>query len=543
MWPWVMVGILILGGASAAQDTTGESGGETPELEPDDREDMEEVLRVLDEAGVPPTQEDMNRMISSSPGPGMPPGGPKLTTNVPVRGQLLVRVGRLPGQDWDRYARLKLVSTWVRLRARFRHYASGNREAVGTLELGSGPVEMRLGMVGLTHGYGLLAGAPGRGASLTADSGLGPPRARLVTWAGSADPRALAGVGVGIHQGPWSLDGIFGRTGPWPGDGGPGRGVIRIACARRDWRLAVALTAGEMANGFSLAGGLQRGPFFGNFESLIWQPEPGLRRAGAGLALIGWKLASGTGVEILLGMADLPRGPALANRPPVLPGWSGRGCSIRGTGVVSGGLRLRVLGYLGQEPDRVGLRGTENENLLDIQALSRIAPQVNFLIRFRRRARIRREWSERYPWQPAAVVADESREVGTLQLNRDGSRLSLRALVRTYGLQKAADGGRRGLMSLSARYRPENSWIFRGSWGTAWGDPVDLVSAVSPMTGMVLPRHWGHWRSETVVGVERVWGPGRFQAAVSWRNPAVESDPAADPLPALTLWFEAGFRW
>jgi len=112
-------------------------------------------------------------------------------------------------------------------------------------------------------------------------------------------------------------------------------------------------------------------------------------------------------------------------------------------------------------------------------------------------------------------------------------------LLRSYGLDAASGSGRRSLFNLSARYGLSPNWKLRGAWVTAWGDPVDLVSAIVPVTGMVLPRHWGAWRSEMVLGGEWRHRRARVQAAGSWRQPE-----ARDQLPAvLTLWLEAGIRW
>ena len=114
-----------------------------------------------------------------------------------------------------------------------------------------------------------------------------------------------------------------------------------------------------------------------------------------------------------------------------------------------------------------------------------------------------------------------------------------RLLVRSFGVDQAGLAGRRTLLGLSGDRRLSRRWRMRGSWVTAWGDPVDLVSAVVPVTGLVLPRHWGHWRSETLLGLEWMVRAASMQAAGSLRYPALES--GVQPVP--TLWLKADVRW
>ncbi len=106
-------------------------------------------------------------------------------------------------------------------------------------------------------------------------------------------------------------------------------------------------------------------------------------------------------------------------------------------------------------------------------------------------------------------------------------------------LGKEIGNGRRSLISLTGKYRAGRTWKLRGGWVTAWGDPVDLVSAISPLAGFVLPRHWGRWRSETVLGLEWVGRGARVQAAGSLRQP----EPASGERNVGTIWVEAGARW
>ena len=84
-------------------------------------------------------------------------------------------------------------------------------------------------------------------------------------------------------------------------------------------------------------------------------------------------------------------------------------------------------------------------------------------------------------------------------------------------LNRAESGGTRCLVS--GRLDHQGSvWSWRLGHGLAWGEPVDLLGAVNPLPGLVLPRHWGSWQSETQasLGVRR--GHWQVTAAVAWRG-------------------------
>jgi hypothetical protein len=73
----------------------------------------------------------------------------------------------------------------------------------------------------------------------------------------------------------------------------------------------------------------------------------------------------------------------------------------------------------------------------------------------------------------------------------------------------------------------------------AWGGDADLVSAIVPFGGMILPRHWGHWRSEAVLGAEWRARGLRVRAALSMREP-VDLYQAAAP---QVIWVEGQWVW
>lgn len=538
-----MVLALIISATSVAQGNPAPESKPDPEpdSEPmtprDDLEEVEEALRVLAEAGVPPTREELARFLEAAENanahqsvPGFP---------FPVQGLARVRLGHFQYEGMDHYGKFALEASWLRVRARVREYRSGLRETTGIIEVGGDRVEIRVGELGLSHGHGLLIGSPGRGSSLAADTGFAFRRERLVSWLGSADPRALSGFGGKARLGTLRIRVLHGGSGQSAGGQAPRTSVVQVASHGEDWRISVAGLAGNLEKGASLAGGLMKKPLSGSFETVVWQVAPGIPPTGVGILHVGWSPARGSGLEGQLGYADLAQAPGLASRPSVLSGWDGRGFALRGFTRTGSGVVLRALVHLGRHLDRTGSRSRKEKTLIDIQAGKKLSPRIDLAVRYRSTDLRAWEWSERYPWQPPRAASSLRRTIISAQVVFEQPRLRGRLLVRSYGLDKEIGNGRRSLISLTGRYAVGKAWKLRGTWVTAWGDPVDLVSAISPLTGMVLPRHWGHWRSETLLGLEWVRGGVRIQAAGSLRHPESESGERT----VETLWAEAGIRW
>jgi len=503
----------------------------------DDLEEVEEAIRVLSDAGVPPTREELARFLAEADKAEARGAGSGF--RFPIHGSLKFRTGHFQYEGLDHYGKLTLETRWLRLRARVREYRSGKRETTGTVEAGAGPVELRMGELGMVHGYGLLIGAPGRGSSLTADTGFSPRVERLVTWLGTPDPRALSGFGGRLSRGHWSVRVLNGGPAGQGDSSVAQKRVVQLVCLNKGWRVSAAGLAGNLERGVSVAGGMRKKPVYGSFETVVWQPAPGIPPAGAMVLQVGWKPAPGTGIEGLLGYADLARAPGLASRPAVLPGWDARGLALRGYTRTGSGTVLRAMVHMGRSLDRVGSRSREVKTLIDLQAGKKLSKQVEMAVRYRSTDLGTYGWSERYPWQPSRTIGSKRRTIISAQVVLEQPRLRARLMVRSYGLARDVDGGRRSLVSLTGGYVLGKAWKFRGSWVSAWGDPVDLVSAISPLTGMVLPRHWGRWRSETVLGLQWLYRGARIQAAGSLRNPESGGGEKTEH----TVWVEAGAQW
>ncbi len=183
-----------------------------------------------------------------------------------------------------------------------------------------------------------------------------------------------------------------------------------------------------------------------------------------------------------------------------------------------GGRRLPGVGQLllvvGKMKHRTptGSGERHNTSLLDIQGRWLPRTGVEITGRWRRRNRQSETWSLIYPWQAPHVDDQELRSVLSGQINLKFHPLSTRVLARIYQQGKDAEWGTRSLITVSATYWLGPMTALQGSSTTSWGDPIDLVSAISPMAGLVLPRHWGSWHEETTLGLRLGWKSihGRF---------------------------------
>ena len=523
-----------VGQPNPASDARGSNEGP---VVTDDLEEVEDAIRTLNAAGVPPTREDLARFLNEEK-EGRPDSG-RVAAPLVFLGSLQYRVGLYRDEGLDHYGKISLEIPWFRLRARIREYRTGEREATGTVELGSGPVELRAGVLGLSQGHGLLVGPPGRGSTLAADSGFGPRRERMVTWLGSDDRRALSGYGGSVRLGPWSLRFIREEFGDFDIDHAWRHTVVQMGLMKEDWRVSVAGHSGGATGGVSFSAGVTKGPLSGSLEAMGGKSAPGIPPAGAAVLQVKWSPVRGSGLEGQFGFADLPAAPELSSRPAVLPGWAGRGFAVRGFTRTKSGVVLRALFHLGRHLDRKGTRNRNTKMLVDLQASRKLIPPVRVSVRFRRDTRMTWEWSERYPWQAPLRADPAHRTIISAQIFYEKNQRRARLMVRSYGLENGDANGRRSLVGLSGSQAVGRGWKLRGTWVSAWGDPVDLVSAVSPVSGMVLPRHWGFWRSETVLGLERVGRGLRIQAAMSLRYP--EKVLMGGPVP--TFWAQSGISW
>ncbi len=471
--------------------------------------DLAALWSELAEAGAPPLREELEEEDRGA------------------EGSLALRWSASQGVS-DRRVRGAVDWEHARLDARWRRRGAEDPEvgAAGTLR--AGPFAFHAGRVGLSHGAGLLSAAPGRRGTPTADASLLPRERGVVPWAGAAERGATLGGGAVLATGAWRLEGLITRDEA----GQDARRAVRAAWNSAGAGLAAAAVGAGDGQGFSLSGRLERGAFAAAGEAARWY-SGGSAAGGAGWVGFRWRPDRRTLVETSAATASPPPGVLPAARPGVLPDWDGSGAAVRVRHRGGGFLFEAVFGSgrsggAGAEPSREALR------VDDIRVRRQLRDGWEVQFRVRRATEERRTWSERFPWLPPEVASRTASEWRWLELSRatgrGALRLAWRSLVRTR--LDAADDRRH--LAASGSTRLGRAWRVNGAWTTAWGGGADLVSAVAVFPGMVLPRHWGDWRSETVLGITGRWREATLRVGWSRRTPAV---PAMGALQAI--WAEA----
>jgi len=523
-WLTFLTVVLAVGGYRGAAGQTASSA---------DPEEIADVLNELAEAGAPATEAEISEFLTDSASPH-------------TRGMFLGRTGWTADEGLDHTVRLRLSRAWFEMRGRWRRYRDGSVEYAGAAIFGPARWRLAAGRLALSHGFGLLAAGAGRGPSLAADARLGTAGRGLVLWAGSAAPQTLLGLGMAVGTGAWRSRVVVGRQ----DSSAPDQATVlaQVSGRGRRWQAEVLCLSDPRERGLSVAGLFGRGGLEAAWEGSWRRPFGAEIPLTALLGQIGWRPHHTVRLEVIAGWADHGPRPILGQKHPVFGDWGGQGVAVRGTWRAAGGLGLKLLVHRGRGLEDVFVRRRSVRTLTDAQ-LGRTWPGGWVAeTRWREGAEDIAAWSERFPWQPPATARRDWRRVVSVKVGRrrpNGRvqllwrRLSLARVSQTVGRES---GGARSLLALTAAAPVGAALRLRAAWTMSWGDPVDLVSAVVPFTGYVLPRHWGHWRSEHLLGLEwrhRAW---QCRGAISWR----QSDPDRGPefgTGALAAWLEAAWNW
>ena len=499
-----------------------------------DQAEIAEVLTELDEAGAPATTEEIAAFLAEASAGSS-------------TGVLLGRSGWTGAAGLEHTARLRLNRDWLVVRARWRQYADGETQVGGAVIVGPERWRLAVGQLGLAQGFGMFAGGPGRGPSITADGSLAARDRGLVPWTGAAAPQGVLGVAAEVERGFWRVRVLAGERGAEPAADQPSV-VTQFSCGSRNWRLSGLWLSDPAEQGVSLAGRLQSGALKTTWEAVWRKPVGSVVPLGALLVQAGWRPHHKVRLEVLGGWADPGPRPVMGQKHPLFGEWGGRGAAVRGTWRAVSGLGLKIMVHRGRGREPVAAGRLPLRTLTDA-LLTRTWPGGwSAVARWRAGGEQVSTWSERFPWQPPVRAWQDSRRVLSLKGQWRGEQGRGQVLWRQLDLARVRQdvgwesGGTRSLVALSMAVNWGRSARVRAAWTLSWGDPVDLVSAVVPFAGYVLPRHWGHWRAERLVGLE--WRRGRFQAraALSWRQAEIPFDgaPAED---VQAGWLEAAWAW
>lgn len=405
-------------------------------------------------------------------------------------------------------------------------------EAGGAAGFGGPALCAWAGNLVLRHGLGLVATDPGRRATPAADGTLARTAGGLAPVTSAGD-RSLR-IGLGAGRSGWRLEGLMAAR---PDSGRP-----------RDW-------AARMAHG-------DRGT---TWSVLVARDSLGTRLGAAGrlartALAVDWELASGPGLVPLAAVAGLAWQPVPRLRVEFMSGAS-HGSPVSRCAVLPGGASRGWAGRLQWRERGVGalavlLQGAEANDegagdplrrRLSVQEATwerQAAGGVRAFLRCRRTSRRPWQWSGRAPWLPATAGPASVRTLVAAGVERESGPALLGAHWRAFTAADGQGAGTRQSLSLLARRTGSNGRELRVEATTAWGDPVDLVQATSPLPGLVVPRHWGRWRSELVVGGSAAWGPLKLRAALARRLPDGASAAAGPPAgAALEGWVEARGSW
>lgn len=404
-------------------------------------------------------------------------------------------------------------------------------EAAGGAWLASGPIRLWAGQLALRHGFGLVAADPARRTALTADQ-------ELLEAGGGLAVRTSSGAGATALQAGLEYGGRRWRASTlWKPAAGAATVRVANAGVAREWGVLACRDTSSSA--LSWNGRLARPSLACTWELAHWQPSRGAG-SDAMITALSWQAARDLRLEVQSGMTGgpWPRGagvlPATART-----GWALR-AAWRDRGV--GACEILVQGARMAPDGAVAKRRTSR--VAEVAWSARPRPALTIELRLRRSSRLESSWSERQPWEPATETNTGTRTAATggAAWERGGTRLA--AQWRSFTVDGVAAGGTRQLATLAWRCELGGGWVAWAESGSAWGDAVDLVRGLAPLPGVVVPRHWGRWRAETMLGASCAKGlfRGCLAAARRQAEPAA-GDGGAPGAVSWEGWLEAGVSW
>jgi len=432
---------------------------------------------------------------------------------------------------------LNLKSSFFSARGRWRRSRDGASFQAFTGNLKWKGLKVLVGGLGMSTGYGLLLNSPGRSGGLSAGQAFASQVTRLKGWATAAEKRSALGLGVSWEGQGWALTGLHGRlTG---NDEGPNLSSICVEKQQGVFRLGAAVVKMDHQQGLSFSGRWQQGKQRLGFEWVLWGNPDQEARQGVWLVTLKTPLIRGMTIEAQWAASNGSAGPFMGVRPAVLNSWGGAGWAVRMTGRLDKSWRIKVLLSESQGKDWEGAHQNHAKQFFDFMILGRPLAGCQLSARWHQRIRTWEAWSEIYPWLPPAVVKEDERLGLTVNLKFGSADRSWVYSLRSLSRQGATTNGRRSLVSVRHRRSLGRKFSLMISFQSAWGANVDLVTAINPISGVLLPRHWGKWSSEFLAGIDYTKFGVRLMAAFSRREPAIDSGRS----PENALWAGARAIW
>lgn len=497
----------------------------------------EEPRSVVDEVRQEDLQELAEALSASGQEEDIPTTGQRLgDPEGPWTGKLDLWNFWSEGQA-DPTGRLQTYFRGFEFRARVRPARESAEMGGATAAWDQGRWQVRAGGLGLTAAHGLLLAGPGRRPGLTASSSLGRPGVRLGGWGTTPEERSLFGLGLRLPLGGWSLNLVQGR----PGENRPGSGLAALVLEKGieggHWSLA-GLQAPSL-QGVSLGGSLGREDRTLHGEA-AWHRQAGDDRTqGSWLAGACWGRPRTLQVELQAAGSTAEDGPWTGQRPAVLSTWGGRGLALRLKAPLAPGYSGALLWGRSRGSQQMARLRRQSVETGEILLQGRPAPGWKVTGRWRRQLKRKWEWSELYPWLAADLVDEAPQQTLWFQVARKEParswRLAYRRLERGLGRDRVS----RSLLEWKGWWNAMRGLEVVCHQGWAWGEAVDLVSAITPVPGLVRPRHWGRWSAETVLTLIWTRGGTRWAAGLSRRRATDESGEDDE----LSIWLSGKILW
>ncbi len=520
-----VAGFLLLLMATAAW---GQSLPDSLEVVPRDMDgDNDGALAELEAAGSPLTQGEIADLRQKS-AEGR-------------RGQILWRKSLQPDGALPGTIKIEGEARGLRLRVRRSRTGSLADPWRFSIRRQGNHSDLLAGGVAESHGFGLLSGRPGRGGTLAADQALGWTGQGLRTWPYVPTGSAVIGCAGAVNRQAWTLEGMTGRYLLGEPDA---QGLCRMLRLCRRSRLGTGqlslLAVGFGGkSGISLAGRRRGGILDLEFELALVRSQGTEVSPRAMMARLKYAAAHTWQLEAIAGWNEGGQLTPFAAKPPVFSGWGGGGWAVRITTRPAGTTTLKILVADARYGDPVSA-GAKRRGILDFLWEWSPHPGWHGSLRWRRQRNDVGTWSSQYPWLPPSAGYPGLVTSVVAALARRFSSGGFQVALRSREAVADAGGKARYLVASKGNWQPWESWTFRGEWDMAWGDDADLVSALNPLQGYVVPRHWGKWQGQWMIGLGRELGVWRFQAGMAGRDPASIS---ADKKRDMEGWVDVALNW
>ncbi len=472
-------------------------------------EELQEILKAMQDSDMPAEAIQVQNPTESK-------GGQRF-----FQGWWDGRASFAPESNADIVSRLKFTTKRFETRARVRKDSQGEKLLAGTAKFEFGPLQVQAGGVGMNVGYGLLMQRPGRSAGLSAGQSFQSFGNRIVGWGTLPEKRSLWGLAARVKTHQWMVSAMNGQSGSSKIN--TAVSALHFSRALGALSLGVGLMRAAGQTGGSISGLWEKEETAFGFEWMTVGKNFKDDRHGAWLLSLKTQLVHGVGLQARWAASNSDAGSIMGGRPGVLGSWGGNGWAIRLKKRLAGRWLIQVLWADSNGPHWKGSHQRQRKRLADIMIQGRLSRGWKMRVRWNERTRLTDGWSEEFPWLPPAPLSEDKRVGFAVDLKKQDGLKEWVIFLRSLGRDGAGSVGRRTLTGVRHRRAISNTISCLMSYQWAWGDAVDLVSAVNPVRGLILPRHWGSWAAETLVGVEFQTGFGRLMAAFSRREPVADN--------------------